>query len=199
MFIISTRDKENFTREVETFLREIKLSSILDDDNITIKKPKKTLFNFFWKGWKVINQLYSVDGIITGSTALSMYRYKGHPILMRKPNDWDFILSKENFRKFCGLRNISDIQIRGGIMRLSLKTGITFYSSYGDTTIMNHNIDCITVDNFNRFKEYNGIKVADLDYIIEEKLKLFNSGGELEKNFKDLHMIMSRFKFLENA
>jgi hypothetical protein len=198
MFVMSTRDKEKFTREVEAFIRDIKLNSILDD-NLSIVKHKKTLFNFFWKGWKVIDELYNIGGTITGSTALSMYRYKGHPIINRKPNDFDFILNKENFRRFCGLKNISDIEIRGGNMRLSLKTGIIFYSNYGDTNIFNHDIDCITDDNFDRFKEYNGIKIANLDYIIEQKLKLFNSGGELEKNFKDLHMIMSRFKFLENA
>lgn len=195
---LTKKEKEDFIRDVESFLREIKLSNILDDNSITIVKYKRTPFNFFWKGWKKINRLLKLDGVITGSTALSMYRYKGEKIFNRKSKDWDFILSKDNLKKFCGLENIYDVEMKGNNIRLGLRTGIVFYSSYGgDTTIFNHDIDCISLEDFNRYKIHKGIKVADLDYIIEQKLDLFKEGKNVEKHFKDIFQIMSKFKSLE--
>jgi hypothetical protein len=194
---LTNKQKLDFIRDVESFLREIKLTNILEDSSITIVKYKRTPFNFFWKGWKKIETLFKLNGVITGSTALSMYRYKGEKIFNRKSKDWDFILSKDNLKKFCGIENIYDVEMKGSNLRLGLKTGIVFYSVYGDTTIFNHDIDCISLEDFNRYTTHKGIKVADLDYIIEQKLYLFKEGKNEEKHFKDIFQIMSKFKSLE--
>lgn len=101
-----------FVSEIRTFIRDFKIKELMEDtgNRIEIVTPKKRLLEFLWPGTKYIKQLNGLDGIITGSRALSLYRINGESIIKRKPKDWDYLLDKRNFMKFCGLNNLTDLK-----------------------------------------------------------------------------------------
>ena len=78
--------------------------------------------------------MIDLGGIITGSRALNFYNIKGVPIINRKPNDWDIILDKDSFYKFCNKYDINPE-----------KASSNLYNDIFSPYYNNHNILCVTV------------------------------------------------------
>lgn len=182
--------------EIKSTIRDIKMKSVLDQDfnkNFEIDIPK---FNPLYKGNKYVKQLNSLGGILTGSRALSFYRINNHPIINRKPDDWDYILDKKSFLSFCSINNIGDYKHKeDGGMTTNFKTGIrTGYSYDGDekTYIFKHLIDIFTSDDITSYIEYRGWKIATLSEILESKLKLIERNIDSEKHKYDCNLIIAK-------
>jgi hypothetical protein len=183
---------DSFKLEVKSFLRDFKLDKLENNYNIDISNQS----NFFYrisKKRKILNKLYSLGGILTGSKALSLYRINGEKILNRSPNDIDIVISKENFYKFCGLYNI-EIDRNYNRLQVSMSNSFTFLSSnYDDGSgyKVGYDIDIIGSDDLPGFIEVDNIRISSIESIIESKLYLIINRGDT-KHIKDIDMIMSK-------
>ena len=187
---------KEFLAETKSELRDFKLSEMVGDseNKITLKNPKKGFFSFLYKGWDLIDDLNEMGGILTGSTALSFYRFNGEPLLGRNPQDWDYLLDRETFLKFCGRNNISNFKYSTSRIMVNIKTGVNMGSDgYGgdDKFLFKHEIDIVAQDYKPSYIEIGKYKVATLESIIQGKLDLIEISGD-RKHIEDCNYIISK-------
>lgn len=207
---------QEFINESKRFLLDYKLNRIDGKYNITIDNPLPTSY-WFSKKKRLLKQLYALDGVLTGSSALSLYRLNGKPIFGRKPNDFDILLSKSNFYKFCGMNNFTDIKHGQDVISLDLKKGYRLFTTgYGrgneDGIKFGYDIDIIGKDELPPFVIVNGVRVSTLESVIEFKLDMIlskypelngsrpsvpypiNRSEYCEKHVKDINNVMSKIE-----
>ena len=190
----------DFISETRTFLRDFKIKELLDlkSNEFKILKPKRGIFSFLYKGWRKIDELSQLDGVITGSTALSLYRFNGQPIINRKPKDWDILLSKDNFLKFCGLNNLSNFYYDKDRIMINLESGV-FVGSYGyheptPNYIFKHDIDLIGKSQLPESVKVGKYRIATLESILHEKLDIIEKNGRNSslKHIEDCNLIITK-------
>lgn len=190
-----------FISEIRTFLRDFKIQEVMQEtgNQFQILEPKKSFWSFLWRGNKTKEQLNSLGGIVTGSRALSMYRFNGEPIITRKSRDWDYLLDKRSFMKFCGLNNLTDLKYEHDRITLNLTTGYYIfdagYGSHDPRYLFRHDFDIIAKEQMPLHIQVGEYRVATLESIIEEKLKIIeNDKWEAGKHLSDCIQIMSKLE-----
>jgi hypothetical protein len=177
---MTTWQLEEFISETKIFLRDFKINTVLDSKNqLKVVKPSGGPFYFLYKAWGELDYLSKLDGIITGSFALTLYRFNGHSILERKPDDWDILIDRQNFLKYCGSKNINNFYYDKDRMSVNVKSGV-YVGSYGYETstphyILKHDIDILAKDTLPDFIQVGKYKIATLESILSEKLNLIES------------------------
>lgn len=163
--------------EVRSYLRDIKLSSIFSEENVTISNDhacfKPTLF--YKKRKKFISQLKGLDGVLVGSSALSMYRVNGVKVFTRTGEDLDFVVSRDNFIKFCGMNNLQNVKYTNTVVSLNFHTGKDLGTdSYGHHRghMFHTDFDVIGSDDPISYNVVGDLKVESFLSIINNKLKL---------------------------
>jgi hypothetical protein len=121
-------------------------------------------------------------------------------MLDRRPNDFDFLITKEMAFKICDhfkfRYNLTDsvISIK--------KQRWTSYDHYGDNDTRYGAVDIhlIIVDELPEFIEQNGIKITPFTYVINEKLKMIEDGStkkdDKQKHADDLSALTMRFNLI---
>jgi hypothetical protein len=177
--------------ESRIHLRDLKIRGILEDKNkLKVVPPKRGIFSFLYRGWKTIDEVSKLGGIISGSTALSLYRIGGSPIINRKPNDWDILMSRNSLLKFCGLNNLSDFYYDKDRISIELKRGI-YIGNYGywpdirHEYIFKHDIDLIGTDELPDYIQVGKYKIATLESILEDKIRRIEEGEGRTSHFND--------------
>jgi hypothetical protein len=168
---------EQKLNEVKKYLRDIKLSTILSDDNITYENDLDIFKNklFYKKRKKFIDQLKNLDGILVGSAALSMYRINGVKIFNRMPNDLDFVVSRDNFIKFCGMNDFNNVKYTNTVVSLDFHTGTDRgTNSYGHHRgyLFHTDFDVIGSDDPISWNEVGDLKIESFLGIINKKLQM---------------------------
>lgn len=139
-------------------------------------------FHFLRKNNNKINYLLSIGAVLTGSRALNSYHYMNKRIFNRKAQDWDLVVTRNMLLKFCAKYDIAYefknyLTIKGDLF--------SFNTGYGDTyRIWKSDIDIIVVDTLPSYKIFDGIRIANLGYIIDQKAKLIEENNYL----KDKHL-----------
>lgn len=190
----------NFISETKIFLRDFKTSELIDDSSNEFKivAPKKEFLSFLYKGWRTIDELSKMGGIITGSKALELYRFNGQKIIHRNTDDWDILISRDNFLKFCGENNLSKFYYDKDRISIDIKHGIYLGTDgYGvENYIFRHDIDIIGTDSLPTYKSIGKYKIASLESIIFEKLLLVEeskkSSHNITKHIEDCNLIISK-------
>lgn len=163
--------------DVKSYLRDIKLSSIFSEENVTIInehscfKPRL----FYKNRKKFITQLKGLDGILVGSAALSMYRVNGVEVFTRTYSDLDFVVSRDNFIKFCGMNNFKNVKYTNTVVSLNFHTGKDLGTdSYGRHRghMFHTDFDVIGCDDPISYNVVGDLKVESFLSIINNKLKL---------------------------
>ena len=112
--------------------------------------------------------------ILCGSRALNCYRINGKKLLNRKPNDWDFLVTKDQFIEICRDYNIYDFDLTKSQYHLN-KSLASFSTGYGGES---HWFPCfiqlIIQDELPNSKESGGVRFASLENIIGAKMDLAN-------------------------
>jgi hypothetical protein len=199
--------------DIKRYLREIKFSIIFGEGMITLENNLKEFDNkvpfFFGKSHqkkrnKYIEQMKELDGVLTGSAALSMYRINGVQIFKRNPNDLDFMVSRDNFMKFCGMNNFTNVKYTNQVVSLDFYTG----KDRGEDSYGCHrgyrfytDFDVIGTDEEVKYETVGDLKVAKLMDIINYKLHLIDkymkditnrdAESESKKHIHDLFMIVT--------
>jgi hypothetical protein len=204
---------EKKLNDIKRYLRDIKFSIIFGEGQITLKNDLEEFSGkvpfFFGKSHqkkrnKYIEQMKELDGVLTGSAALCMYRINGVQIFKRYPNDLDFMVSRDNFMKFCGMNNFTNVKYTNQVVSLDFYTG----KDRGEDSYGMHrgyyfhtDFDVIGTDEEVDYEVVGDLKVAKLMDIINYKLHLIekymkdltNRDAEIEskKHIHDLFMIVT--------
>jgi len=208
--------------DIKRYLRDIKFSIILDENQITIKNDLKILDDsvpllFGRKSQKLknkyISQIRELDGVLTGSVALNMYYINGVKIFNREPNDLDFLISRDNFMKFCGMNNFKNVKYTNNIVSLDFYTGIDRgENSYGSHRgyYFHTDFDVIGTDDEVKYELVGDLKIGNLMDIINYKLYLIDKymsqkssllrrvKDDIEKHLDDLFQIVTTISANEN-
>jgi len=180
----------------QALIRDFKISCLKGDYNITIDTsllPGKWFY--FWnKKRKTILNLFNRGAVLCGSRALHMTQINGKRVFNRQPNDWDFLMTQDDFLKFC-----KDIQYYPNDLTKSQyhldKSFATFYNGYGgESHWFKCNIQIIIKDELPSFIEVDGKKFATPESIIDSKVELINTipltSSERSKHQSDLNNII---------
>jgi hypothetical protein len=199
--------------DIKRYLRDIKFSIIFGEGQITLKNDLEEFSGkipfLFGKSHqrkrnKYIEQIKELDGVLTGSAALSMYRINGVQIFKRYPNDLDFMVSRDNFMKFCGMNDFTNVKYTNQVVSLDFYTG----KDRGEDSYGYHrgyyfhtDFDVIGTDEEVKYETVGDLKVAKLMDIINYKLHLIDkymkditnrdAESESKKHINDLFMIVT--------
>lgn len=204
---------EQKLNDIKRYLRDIKFSIIFGEGQITLENNLKEFDNkvpfLFGKSHQrkrnmYIKQMKELDGVLTGSAALSMYRINGVRIFKRYPNDLDFMVSRDNFIKFCGMNDFTNVKYTNQVVSLDFYTGkdrgedgYGYHRGYRFYT----DFDVIGTDDEIKYEMVGDLKVAKLMDIINYKLYLIDkymmditnrdAEREIKKHINDLFMIVT--------
>jgi hypothetical protein len=160
----------------------------------------RSKYQFLKLNWKLIKYVTNLGGVLTGSRALKCCTINDRSMLDRRPNDFDFLITKEMAFKICDhfkfKYNLTDNVI-------SIKKQLwTSYPDYSDDIIRRGAVDVhlIIVDELPEFIEQNGIRITPFTYVINEKLKMIEDSStkrdEKQKHADDLSALTMRFNLI---
>ncbi len=179
-----------------SMVRDIKLGITMGDYNISIDTNRLPgrFYYLLNRKRKVLKDLMSRGFILVGSRALSCYKINGVGVLDREPNDWDFVITRDQFLEICRDYKIYDFDLSKSAYHLN-KSFATISGSYGDdSNIFGCFIQLIIKDVLPNYIEKDGIRFASLDSIIESKMELKES-----KHKKDINNILLNIYFTKEC
>jgi hypothetical protein len=178
----------------QALIRDFKIGCLKGDYKITIDTsllPGKWFY--FWnKKRKIILDLFNRGAVLAGSRALHMTKINGKRVFNRQPNDWDFLMTQDDFLKFCKYIQYYPNDLTKSQYHLN-KPFATFYDGYGgESHWFKCNIQIIIKDELPSFIEVDGKKFATPESIIDSKVELVNTitGGLQSKHQRDLNNLM---------
>ena len=159
-------------REFESSLRNLKINSI--ENQVFDLEFKKPFFRFLYQGYSTVDKIRDLGGIITGSRALKCYYLNKKCLLSRKPNDWDIILQKDSFLKFC-VDNEIDISFKEKYLSVNFRKGYSVftnaYTNDGLSRVFPHHFHIISMDELPPFNETSdGYRIDKVENIFQFKL-----------------------------
>jgi len=175
-----------------SILREITLKLIESDVTLDLSRMPSFLY-FLIPRRKVVKKLLKSPAVLTGSRALSLYKTKGEFILKRKPRDWDFVITREDFLKFCKENKILDIDLSKP-NHTSDNSLLVIDVGYGTfKRVFPCLVEVTIVDSLPEFEEVSSIRISKLSPILKFKKELSISAKYeevREKNKQDLSNIL---------
>jgi hypothetical protein len=175
---------------IKKYFRDIKLSFLLDKYNIKVcDKKLDDKFSFLKKNNKIIKYANSIGAVLTGSRALSSYVIDGKSIIERKPNDWDFIITQEMAFDICNKFNI-DYNLSDKVINIDSQL-FKWYPGYSSVPNRLGVQDVqLIIDELPRYNKAEKYKIADISYIIDNKIKSIEKGKDKGKHKADLNRII---------
>ena len=180
-----------------SLIRDLKLGISVGDYQPSIdlnELPGK--WYYFLRKRKIIKYLFDNGAVLTGSRALKCYDIKGKKLINRNPNDWDFLVTKDQFIKLCEDYKIYDFDLNENKYYLD-KSFSTMKDSYGSVSrVFPCLIQLIIVTELNNYIEKDNKKFSKLTSIIDYKIKLINESCDVDKHQKDLNNILVNTYFI---
>jgi hypothetical protein len=189
------------TGTLKSYVRDINLNMITGGYNVQYDTSKsRSKYQFLKLNYKLIKYVTNLGGVLTGSRALKCCTINDNPMLDRRPDDFDFLITKKMAFQICDhfkfSYNLTDTVI-------SIKKQIwTSYPDYSDDIIRRGAVDVhlIIVDELPEFIEQNGIRITPFTYVINEKLKMIEDSStnkyERQKHAEDLSVLTMRFNLI---
>jgi hypothetical protein len=189
------------TMTLKAYVRDINLNMLTGGYDVQYDTSKsRSKYQFLKLNWKLIKYVTNLGGVLTGSRALKCCSINGKEMMDRRPNDFDFLITKEMAFQICDhfkfKYNLTDriISIK--------KQRWTSYDTYSDDVTRYGAVDVhlIIVDELPEFIEQNGIRITPFTYVINEKLKMIEDNStnrnEKQKHADDLSALTMRFNLL---
>jgi hypothetical protein len=196
--------------EIKPYLRDINLEILMNnlEVNIDISKRYYNKFRLFYPNRKLIKYVTKIGGVLTGSRSIRCYTINGRPILERKVNDWDFIVTLDMAFKICDDMGIEEIPKVGNV--ISIKNQRFWrHPDYSDSYRVGPvDVQLIVCDSLPEFIESNGVRITDIGYSISQKIGIildlesqpssfYTKNDELYKHISDLKEIIIKFNSLK--
>lgn len=191
------------TGTLKSYIRDINLNMITGGYHVEYDTSKsRSKFQFLKPNWKLIKYVTNLGGVLTGSRSLKCCSINDTPMLDRRPDDFDFLITKKMAFQICDhfkfSYNLTDTVI-------SIQKQLwTSYPDYSDDVIRRGAVDVhlIIVDELPEFIEQNGIRITPFTYVINEKLKMIEDSStnkyERQKHAEDLSVLTMRFNLITN-
>ena len=196
------------TGTLKSYIRDINLNMITGGYDVKYDTSKsRSRFQFLKLNWKLIKYVTEIGGVLTGSRALKCCTINGSEMLDRKPNDFDFLITKKMAFQICDYfkfsYNLTDNVISIKKQLWTSYIAHFFRPNYSD--IIRHgavDVHLIIVDDLPDFIEQNDIRITPFTYVINEKLKMIEDSStnkyERQKHAEDLSVLTMRFNLIAN-
>lgn len=192
----------NNLTEIKSYFRDIKMSFLMSKYDITINDDQLSdNFHFLKKNRKLIKYANEIGAVLTGSRAISTYTINGKSMLDRKPNDWDFIITKQMAFDICDKFDI-EYNLINKVINIDSQW-ISWY--FGYSSVPNRlgiqDVQLIIEDELPTFIQGEKYKIADFNYIIGHKIDSIERGKNKSKHKYDLNKIIVKLnsKIHENT
>lgn len=169
--------------------RDIKLGLATGEYNLSTHTENLPGWSYyFWnKKRQIIKDLCKRGFLLTGSRALNCYKINDRNLLNRRPKDWDFICTKQQFLTLCKDYKIYNFSLTENQYLLD-KSFATFYSGYGENSYwFPCLIQLIIKDEEVGYLEKDGIRFACLEEIIGNKVSMYKNNS---KHHDDINNII---------
>jgi hypothetical protein len=160
----------------------------------------RSKYQFLKLNWKLIKYITNLGGVLTGSRALKCCTINDRSMIDRRPNDFDFLITRKMAFQICDhfkfSYNLTDkvISIRKERW-ISTENYSCVKTRYGAV-----DVHLIIVDELPEFIEQNGIRITPFTYVINEKLKMIEDSStnrnEKQKHADDLSALTIRFNLI---
>ena len=199
----------SYLNEIKAYMRDINLEILTNcpDVKIDISKRYYNKFRFFYPSRKLIKYVTNIGGVLTGSRAIRCYTISSKPILERRVNDWDFIVTLDMAFKICDDMGIEEIPQIGGV--ISIKNQRRWaHPSYQDAYRVGPvDVQLIVKEELPDYTEIDGVRIANFGYSISQKIglttdlhsKLTSRGvdEQYHKHISDLKEMIIKFNSLK--
>ena len=202
----------SYLNEIKAYLRDINLDILMNypDVKIDVSKRYYNRFRLFYPSRKLIKYVTNIGGVLTGSRAIRCYTIEGKPILERRVNDWDFIVTLDMAFKICADMGIEEIPQIDGVISIKNQRRWS-HPTYSDTYRVGPvDVQLIVKEELPDYTEINGVRIANFGYSISQKIGLVtqlnqditnqrssmfnnNSQKEYNKHISDLKEMIIKF------
>jgi hypothetical protein len=160
--------------DIKAYLRDINLEIITTNQDIKIDVSKRyyNRFRLFYPSRKLIKYVTNIGGVLTGSRAIRCYTISGKPLLERKVNDWDFVITLDMAFKICDNMGIDEIPQIDGV--ISIKNQRRWaHPSYEDAYRVGPvDVQLIIKEELPKYTEEDGVRIANFGYSVSQKIGL---------------------------
>jgi hypothetical protein len=164
----------SYLNEIKSYLRDINLEILMENPDVKIDISKRyyNRFRLFYPSRKLIKYVTNIGGVLTGSRSIRCYTINGRPILERRVNDWDFIVTLDMAFKICDDMGIEEIPKIGGV--ISVKNQRRWvHPSYQDSYRVGPvDVQLIIAEELPDYTEIDGVRITNFGYSISQKIGL---------------------------
>lgn len=189
------------TMTLKAYIRDINLNMLTGGYDVQYDTSKsRSKFQFLKLNWKLIKYVTNLGGVLTGSRALKCCTINSSSMLDRRPNDFDFLITKKMAFQICDHFKFN-YNLTDNVISIK-KQRWTSYDDYGDNDTRYGAVDIhlIITDELPEFIEQNGIRITPFTYVINEKLKMIEDSStkrdEKQKHADDLSALTMRFNLI---
>lgn len=162
----------SYLNEIKAYMRDINLDILMNcpDVKIDISKRYYNKFRLFYPSRRLIKYVTEIGGVLTGSRAIRCYTIEGKPILERKVNDWDFIVTLDMAFKICADMEIEEIPQIDGV--ISIKNQRRWaHPSYEDSYRVGPvDVQLIVKEELPDYTEIDGVRISNFGYSVSQKI-----------------------------
>jgi hypothetical protein len=164
----------SYLNEIKAYMRDINLDILTNcpDVKIDISKRYYNKFRLFYPSRKLIKYVTEIGGVLTGSRAIRCYTISGKPILERRVNDWDFIVTLDMAFKICADMGIEEIPQVGGVISIKNQRRHV-HPAYSDSYRVGPvDVQLLVKEQLPDYTEIDGVRIANFGYSISQKIGL---------------------------
>jgi hypothetical protein len=201
----------SYLNEIKAYLRDINLEILMNNQDVKIDISKRyyNRFRLFYPSRKLIKYVTNIGGVLTGSRAIRCYTIEGKPILERKVNDWDFIVTLDMAFKICDEMGIDEIPQIDNV--ISIKNQRMWrHPDYSDAyRIGPVDVQLIVKEELPDYTEIDGVRISNFGYSVSQKIglttelhsKLTGRSGSIDeeyhKHISDMKEMIIKFNSLK--
>ncbi len=164
----------SYLNEIKAYLRDINLEILMNNQDVKIDISKRyyNRFRLFYPSRKLIKYVTNIGGVLVGSRAIRCYTIEGKPILERRVNDWDFIVTLDMAFKICADMDIEEIPQIDGV--ISIKNERWWrHPDYSESYRVGPvDVQLIVKEELPDYTEIEGVRIANFGYSVSQKIGL---------------------------
>ena len=164
----------SYLNEIKAYMRDINLEILMNcqDVKIDLSKRYNNKFRIFYPSRKIIKYTTNIGGVLVGSRAIRCFTIDGKPILERRVDDWDFIVTLDMAFKICDDMGIEEIPQIDGV--ISIKNQRRWaHPSYQDAYRVGPvDVQLIVKEELPDYTEIDCVRIANFGYSVSQKIGL---------------------------
>jgi hypothetical protein len=164
----------SYLNEIKAYMRDINLDILMNcpDVKIDVSKRYYNKYRLFYPSRKLIKYTTNIGGVLVGSRAIRCFTIDGRPILERRVNDWDFVVTLDMAFKICDDMGIEEIPQVGGVISIKNQRRWS-HPAYSDAYRVGPvDVQLIVKEELPDYTEINGVRIANFGYSVSQKIGL---------------------------